>query len=153
MPIRKPLILDSAGTHYAGKLAIHGPDMPVAPWISVGVAVLSQFKTQLSSWVMLLPHPLISDRSQSDPCKYQKVIRDDAAPYISFEALPTRPGAAVETEGSFQCGDARLDAGSEVPELLVDPTALGHIQDSEAAFLCKDGVLHVVLFCKGKIIF
>ena len=95
---------------------------------------------------------MISGRSQSDPGQYQKVVGDDAAPYIAFESLPARPGAAVKAEGAFQGGDARLDAGTEVPELLVDPGALGHGKDREPALLGKDGILDAVAFRKGKIL-
>ena len=95
---------------------------------------------------------MISGRSQSGPRKYQQVVGDDAAPHIALEALPARPGAAVEAEGAFQGGDACLDAGTEVSELLVDPGALCHSKDREAALLGKDGVFHLVLFCKGKIV-
>jgi hypothetical protein len=54
VPIRKPCILNGVGTHYMGKSAIHCTGMPVASWVSVGITILSQFNTQLSSRIMLL---------------------------------------------------------------------------------------------------
>src|SRR5208337_1204885 len=93
-----------------------------------------------------------SDRGLSDPCEHQKIIGYDGTPDIPFEPLPSRPGTAVEAEGPFEGGDARLDAGAEVPELLIHPGTLRHVRDCKTASFGKDCVLDAVVFGKGKIL-
>ena len=69
-----------------------------------------------------------------------KVIGDHRRPDVSLEMLKPAPSATGEPVGALQAGYARLDAGAEVAELAVDPTALHHIFDAKAALLVEGHV-------------
>jgi hypothetical protein len=58
-------------------------------------------------------------------------VRDDGAANVSFESSPARPGASGEPERTFENRDACFDAGAEIPEFLIDPAALDHLQDRD----------------------
>ena len=67
-------------------------------------------------------------RDHFQPCERKQVVRYDGAAHVPFESRPARPGTPGESEGSLENRDAGFDAGAEVPELLVDPGALNHVQ-------------------------
>ena len=61
--------------------------------------------------------------------------------HVAFERHHASPGAAVETEGSFEEGDHAFDSCPEVTQPLVDPTTPGHVADLEAPLLLEADVL------------
>ena len=52
---------------------------------------------------------IVSGLGQSDSGQHQQVVRNNITPNILLESAPSRPCAAVQTKGSFQDGDPRLD--------------------------------------------
>jgi hypothetical protein len=95
---------------------------------------------------------LLSGGGEFNPCQDKEVVGDNATQNISFKSFPARPCAAVKAKGSFESGDACLNAGTEVPELFVNPGALRHLQDRKPAFSGKDGILYVVLFSIDNVV-
>jgi len=67
---------------------------------------------------------ILSGLRQPGPGQHQQVLRNDAAPRILLESVPSRPPAAIQPEDPLQGGDPRLDASAEVPQHLVHPGAL-----------------------------
>src|SRR5215207_6023196 len=66
-----------------------------------------------------------------------EVVGHDRGPDVSFEVAEPAPSAAGQAVGALQAGDVGLDAGAEVSELAIDPAALDHVLDCEAAFLVE----------------
>ena len=89
-------------------------------------------------------------------CQREEVGADDGSSDIAGEATRAAPGASVEAEGASEEGDPSLDVGAEVPEPLVNPVALDHVQDLEAALLGGAHVLDVeglsiLQVCLGRV--
>lgn len=53
---------------------------------------------------------------------------------------------------ALQAGDASLDAGAEVPELAIDPTALDNVFDLKAATPVEGHVAHAERFGLGEVL-
>src|SRR5215212_2798707 len=63
-------------------------------------------------------------------------------PDIGLEVVEPAPGAAGQPVGPLEAGDAGLDPGPEVAQPAIDPAAVDHIFDAEAALLVKGHVAH-----------
>ena len=108
---------------------------------SVHSVAFSQIRTYYPlEKVIAAGRVILSGFGQPDSGQHQQIVGDDAAPYILFEAAPSRPGAAIKTEGSLQRGDSRLDAGAKVAQHLVDPGALGHLDHRKPSLLGEGGI-------------
>src|SRR5262245_5644284 len=59
----------------------------------------------------------------------QQVGGDDAQPDVAVKGAQRAPQTARETEPTFEEGDVRLGAGSEVPQLPVLAAVVGHLFD------------------------
>ena len=66
-----------------------------------------------------------------------EVIGHYRGPDVSLEVLKPSPGAAGKPIGALQTGYACFDAGAEVAQLTIDPTAPHHIFDAKAALLME----------------
>jgi hypothetical protein len=62
-----------------------------------------------------------------------EIIGHDRGPDVGLEVVEPAPGAAGQTISPLQAGDTGLDAGTEIAELAIDPAALDHVFDPEAA--------------------
>src|SRR5450756_1175123 len=82
----------------------------------------------------------------------QPTVSHDGTPDILPETWPSLPGAAIQTKGPFQPGDVRFDAGPEVPQLLVNPQALNHIQNSQASPLGEHDVFDPLAFGQPEVV-
>ena len=69
-----------------------------------------------------------------------EVIGHNRGPDVSLEVFKPAPSAAGKPVGAFQTRNARLDAGAEITELAVDPTAFHHVFDAKAALLMEGHV-------------
>ena len=54
--------------------------------------------------------------------------------------------ATCQTVAALEAGDAGLDPGAEVVQPAIDPAALDHIFDSDAALLVEGDILHAACF-------
>ena len=66
--------------------------------------------------------------------------------HVALKVRPTFPEAASETKDPLGRGDATFNAGSESPQLFVDPTGSDHVLDFQSAFLGKGHVLNSLIF-------
>src|SRR3954467_11304200 len=62
------------------------------------------------------------------------------------------PGAACQTVGSLEAGDPGLDPGAEVAQLAIDPAALDHVFDRQAALFVEGDILDAACFGGGEIV-
>ena len=81
-----------------------------------------------------------SCRSGLGLCRFEtgeqhQVVRDHRGPDVGLEVIEPAPSAAGQTIGALQAGDPGLDPGAEVAQLAIDPAALDHVFDRQAAFL------------------
>jgi hypothetical protein len=60
--------------------------------------------------------------------------------------------AAGQTIGSLQAGDPGLDPGAEVARLAIDPAALDHVFDRQAALLVEGDILDAARLGGGEIV-
>src|SRR5689334_13007451 len=74
--------------------------------------------------------------------KDNEVVGHDRGPNVGLEVVEPAPGAAGQAVGPLEAGDAGLDAGPEVAQLAIHPTAADHVFDAEAALLVKGHVAH-----------
>src|SRR6266853_3708246 len=70
------------------------------------------------------------------------MVGDHRGPDVSPEVIEPAPSAACQTVGSFEARDPGLDPGAEVPQLAIDPAALDHVLDREAALLVEGDIAH-----------
>jgi hypothetical protein len=69
-----------------------------------------------------------------------------ADPDVRLEAVVPAPGAAAAAIGALEAGDAGLDAGPEVAQFAVHPSALGHVRDGQAALFVEGDILDAARF-------
>jgi len=120
---------------------------------SVHWVALSQIKTHYPlGRVIAASRVIVSGLSQPDSGQHQQIVRDDAAPHILLEPSPSRPSASIQTKGPLQGGDPRLDAGAEIAQHLVNPSALGHLDHGKTSLFGKDGVFDFTPLGKSKVI-
>ena len=72
--------------------------------------------------------------------------------HVALKVSPTFPETASEPKNPFGGGDATFNAGSESPQLFVDPTGSDHVLDLQSAFLGKGHVLDALLFGPFEIV-
>src|SRR5215813_15241720 len=74
------------------------------------------------------------------PAKSTKVVGYHRRPDIGLEMVEPAPCAASPAIGALEARDAGLDAGAEVAQPAIDPSALGHVGDGQAALLVKGDI-------------
>jgi len=81
----------------------------------------------------------------------QHIVRHDGTPDILAKTWPSLPVAAIQTKGPFQPGNIGFDAGAEVPQLLVNPKAFDHIQNTQASLLGEHHVFDPLVFGQPQV--
>src|SRR6202023_2274742 len=69
-----------------------------------------------------------------------EVVGDDRRPDVGLEVREATPCGARQAIGALEAGDASLDAGAEVAQLAIDPVALDHVLDRQAALLVEGDI-------------
>ncbi len=69
-----------------------------------------------------------------------EVVRRHGGPDVGLEVVEAAPSAAAGAIGALEAGDAGFDASAEVAQLAVDPGALGHVGDRQAAFFMEGDI-------------
>src|SRR6202023_3764055 len=59
---------------------------------------------------------------------------------VGLEVREAPPWGARKAIGALEAGDASLDAGAEVAQLAIDPVALDHVLDRQAALLVEGDI-------------
>ena len=72
--------------------------------------------------------------------------------HVALKVRPTFPETAGKTKDPLGGGDATFNAGSESPQLFVDPTGSDHVLDFQSAFLGKGHILDALLFGPFQIV-
>src|SRR5271170_638185 len=71
-----------------------------------------------------------------------QVVGYHRGPDVGLEVIEPAPSAACSPIGAFEAGDAGLDPGAEVAQPAINPRALDHIGNGDAALLVEGDVLH-----------
>jgi hypothetical protein len=71
-----------------------------------------------------------------------QVVGDDGGPDVGLEVVEPAPGATCETIAAVEAGEASLDPGAEVAQPAIDPGALDHVGNGDAALLVEGDILH-----------
>ena len=50
-----------------------------------------------------------------------QIVRDHRTPYILFKPFPCAPGTAGQSKSPLQPGNVRLNSGSKILKLLINP--------------------------------
>ena len=82
----------------------------------------------------------------------RQIVRDHRTPYVLFKPFPGAPGTAGQSKGPLQPGDVRLDSGSKILKLLINPVAFDHLQNRKPPFLGERNVLDPQLFGSLQIV-
>src|SRR5436190_6378869 len=86
-------------------------------------------------------------RSLSQLCRFEageqhQVVGYYRGPDVGLEVVEPAPSAACSAIGAFEAGDAGLDPGAEVAQPAIDPGALDHVGNGDAALLVEGDILH-----------
>ena len=69
-----------------------------------------------------------------------QVVGHHRGPNVGLEVIEPTPGAAGQAVGPLEAGDAGLDAGAEVAQPAIDPTAADHVFNRQP-FLVPEAAL------------
>src|SRR5262252_4580302 len=78
--------------------------------------------------------------SRFEPGEQHQIVRHHGGPDVGLEVVQSAPGATGGAVRAFEAGDRRLDAGAEVAQTTVDPRALDHLDNGDAALLVEGDV-------------
>src|SRR5499427_10491310 len=78
--------------------------------------------------------------SRFEPGEQHQIVRHHGGPDVGLEVVQSAPGATGGAVRAFEAGDRRLDAGAEVAQTTVDPRALDHLGNGDAALLVEGDV-------------
>src|SRR5262252_1893483 len=78
--------------------------------------------------------------SRFEPGEQHQIVRHHGGPDVGFEVVQSAPGATGGAIGALEAGDRRLDAGAEVAQTPVDPRALDHLGNGDAALLVEGDI-------------
>src|SRR5512139_2575865 len=90
--------------------------------------------------------------SHYQPAQNAEVVGHHCAPDVLLKPYPACPGAASEPKGTFEPGDVGFNPGPKLPQPLVDPVALDHLQHTQALLLGKHHVLDALAFSPAQIV-
>ena len=93
-----------------------------------------------------------ADSGRPDARKESKIVGDGRGPDVGREVVEPAPDASRQTIGALQTRDVGFYPGSEVAQLAIDPVALDHVDDAQAGFLVKGGVLDAEGLRLGEIV-
>src|ERR1700687_1041574 len=82
--------------------------------------------------------------SRFETGEQHQIVGHDRGPDVGLEVIEAAPGAACQTVGSLEAGDPGLNAGAEVAQLAIDPAALDHVFDGQAALLVEGDIVDTV---------
>ena len=80
------------------------------------------------------------------PGNSQQVGSHHRWPDIGFKWAPSFPGAARQSQASFQPGDASFDTGSKAAQATIKIVTTAHIRLFETALFCEANVLYLPWF-------
>src|SRR5438132_3009233 len=69
-----------------------------------------------------------------------QVVRYHRGPDVGLEVIEPAPGTACQAVGSLEAGNPGLDPGAEVAQLAINPAALDHVFDRQAALLVEGDI-------------
>src|SRR5215831_7705155 len=78
--------------------------------------------------------------SRFEPGEQHQIVRHHGGPDVGLEVVQSAPGAVGGAVRALEAGDRRLDAGAEVAQTTVDPRALDHLDNGDAALLVEGDV-------------
>src|SRR5262252_10411366 len=78
--------------------------------------------------------------SRFEPGEQHQIVRHHGGPDVGLEVVQSAPGATGGAVRAFEAGDRRLDAGAKVAQTTVDPRALDHLDNGDAALLVEGDV-------------
>jgi hypothetical protein len=81
-----------------------------------------------------------------------QIVRHRRGPDVGLKVIQPAPSAACQTVGSLEAGDPGLDPGAEVAQLAIDPAALDHVFDREAALLVEGDILDAARLGRCEIV-
>src|SRR5204863_6820873 len=81
-----------------------------------------------------------------------QVVRHHRRPDVGLEMIEPAPGAACQAVGSLEAGNPGLDPGAEIAQLAINPAALDHVFDRQAALLVEGDIGDAARFGCGEII-
>src|ERR1700750_1831371 len=79
-------------------------------------------------------------KSRVEPGEQHQIVRHHGGPDVGLEVVQSAPGATGGAIRALEAGDRRLDAGAEVAQTTVDPGALDHLGNGDAALLVEGDV-------------
>src|ERR1700750_384381 len=79
-------------------------------------------------------------KSRFEPGEQHQVVRHHGGPDVGLEVVQSAPSAAGGAVGALEAGDRRLDTGAEVAQTTVDPGALDHLGNGDAALLVEGDI-------------
>src|SRR5271155_4728695 len=77
-----------------------------------------------------------------EACQQHQVVGHHCGPDVGLEVIDPAPSAACHAIAALEAGDTGLDPSAEVAQLAIDPAALDHVFDSEAALFVEGDILH-----------
>src|SRR5690348_10923780 len=69
-----------------------------------------------------------------------QVVRHYRGPDVGLEVIEPAPGTACQAVGSLEAGNPGLDPGAEIAQLAINPAALDHVLDCQAALLVEGDI-------------
>src|SRR5262249_27074337 len=79
------------------------------------------------------------------------IVRHHGGPDVGLEVVQSAPCATGGAVRALEAGDRRLDAGAEVAQTTVDPRALDHLDNGNAALLVEGDVGNAAGLGSGEI--
>lgn len=87
------------------------------------------------------------------PGQHRKIIRYNRTPNILPKARPSSPVAPVKPKGPLEPRNVRFNTCTEIPELLVHPVALDHLEYRKALSLREHDILDLFFLGPLEIVF
>src|SRR5215472_6844489 len=78
--------------------------------------------------------------SRFEPGEQHQIVRHHGGPDVGLEVVQSAPVATGGTLRALEAGDRRLDAGAKIPQTTVDPRALDHLGNGDAALFVEGDV-------------
>src|SRR5205823_14239861 len=69
-----------------------------------------------------------------------RFVRHHRGPDVGLEMIEPAPGTACQAVGSLEAGNPGLDPGAEIAQLAINPAALDHVFDGQAALLVEGDI-------------
>ena len=86
------------------------------------------------------PRGKLARLSQFEAGEQHQIVGDHGGPDVGLEVVQPAPGAAGGAVSTLEAGDRGLDAGAEVAQAAIDPRALDHVGNGNAALLVEGDI-------------